>query len=86
MSSRKSIEVSVLTGPDKGKRHSVRGEYARIGRDSSCEIPLADPIISRIHGTLEVTARCGAYVFNDHSRNGTYFVKAGHTQPDATGG
>jgi pSer/pThr/pTyr-binding forkhead associated (FHA) protein len=86
MASRKllSIEVSVLTGPDKGKHHSIRKLSASLGRDSGNELPIGDSIISRIHGTIEVTEKCHVYVYSDRSRNGTYYVKKGETQPTAT--
>ena len=86
MASRKllSIEVSVLTGPDKGKHHSIRKLSASLGRDSGNELPIGDSIISRIHGTIEVTEKCHIYVFSDRSRNGTYYVKKGETHPTAT--
>lgn len=64
-------------------RHN-RVPYVQIGRDAACEVALGDGIISRIHATLEVTQRLGVVVFTDHSRNGTYYVRKGSTEPDAT--
>lgn len=72
-----------MTGPDVGKTFSVGSVAAGIGRDASNEIALTDTIISRCHGRLEVTVS-GVVVFIDSSRNGTYWLKAGSTKPDAT--
>ena len=48
-----------------------------IGRATSNELPIPDKLISRHHGTFEVTALKHVVVYTDHSANGTAYTKAG---------
>jgi pSer/pThr/pTyr-binding forkhead associated (FHA) protein len=62
--------IEVIFGPDKGKRFILRpGDY-RVGRGADCNVRLDDPMVSTLHGLIEVGE--DAIVYNDaDSRNGS---------------
>ncbi len=47
----------------------------RVGRDPSCEIPIADQSVSRVHAELELTPQGDLFVVDLNSSNGTYLLK-----------
>ena len=65
------VVLSVLTGPSKGKNHTLAKPRVVLGREGA-DIPLNDPEISRHHCLLEVR---GSYInLKDmDSTNGTFF-------------
>ena len=64
--------LSVQAGPDKGKHFALHPDRPmHIGRGSSCEIMLSDPVSSRFHAV--VYFEDGNWQMRDtSSRNGTY--------------
>ena len=63
-------EILVAKGPLKGNRYTVAEAGLRLGRSSSCEISIPDPMLSRNHCLFEV--RDGALWVTDlASANGT---------------
>lgn len=60
-----------IQGADKGRRHSLSGDEALIGRSSRCTIVLAEPSVSRQHGRIEKRSD-GFYVVDLDSGNGTF--------------
>ncbi len=65
------VVLSILTGPSKGKKHTLAKPRVVLGREGA-DIPLNDPEISRHHCLLEVR---GSYInLKDmDSTNGTFF-------------
>src|SRR6056297_2524772 len=63
--------ISVRTGPDSGRKYPLDPERPmHIGRGTSCEIMLTDPISSRFHAVLYFEE--GNWQIRDNkSRNGT---------------
>ncbi|MBH0129514.1 FtsK/SpoIIIE domain-containing protein [Salinibacterium sp. NK8237] len=47
--------VRVLSGPDVGKEFALREGSTTLGRDSSCDVVLNDPLVSKRHVRLEVS-------------------------------
>ena len=67
---KEKFELLVTDGPLKGARFQVDAKGVRLGRSSSCEIALQDPLLSRNHCLFEV--RDGALWVTDLvSANGT---------------
>lgn len=62
--------LEVIFGPAKGKKFLLTpGDY-RLGRSADCNIRLDDPMVSTLHGLIEVGE--DAIVYNDaDSRNGS---------------
>jgi DNA-binding NtrC family response regulator len=64
------LSVSVVSGPDEGRRWDVRGSRLRIGAAAGNDVQLADTTVSRHHA--EIRAETGRYVLRDlGSTNGT---------------
>jgi pSer/pThr/pTyr-binding forkhead associated (FHA) protein len=62
--------LEVLFGADKGKRYMLTPGEHRIGRGANCNVRLNDPMVSGLHGTIEVTD--GKVVYTDEqSKNGS---------------
>ncbi|MCX7065017.1 MAG: adenylate/guanylate cyclase domain-containing protein [Proteobacteria bacterium] len=55
-----------------------REQELTIGRDSTCDVVIDDPRVSRFHATLEWHR--GSVVLRDHSTNGSYVHRADETQ------
>lgn len=55
-----AVWLEVAAGPDKGRRFEVPEGECVIGRASSCEIVLADPLLSRRHCALARGTTAGA--------------------------
>ena len=66
-----AVDLTVLEGPDRGRRQRLATGTVRVGTGPSCEIRLADPTVSRLHCTLEVTPR-GVHVVDLGSTNGVW--------------
>ena len=64
------LELLVTEGPLKGRRFAVPAEGLRLGRSSSCEISIPDPVLSRNHCLFE-TRKDGLWVTDLASANGT---------------
>ncbi|MEO1174725.1 MAG: FHA domain-containing protein, partial [Myxococcota bacterium] len=60
-----------VQGADTGRRHSISGDEALIGRSSRCTIVLAEPSVSRQHARIERRPD-GFYVVDLESGNGTF--------------
>jgi FHA domain-containing protein len=50
----------------------VRDLPVRLGRDASCEFPLTDPSVSRVHAVVDAAAGGGVELRDLESRNGTW--------------
>ena len=62
--------LEILSGNSSGLTVPF-SEEAKVGKDPKCEVPLADPGISRVHATI--TQAGGAFQIEDQgSSNGTY--------------
>ncbi|MGA9520503.1 MAG: sigma 54-interacting transcriptional regulator [Myxococcaceae bacterium] len=64
-----SVEVS--SGPDKGCRVQTLDALIRVGTDTTSDLVLTDPTVSRRHAEIERTSR-GFVVRDLGSRNGTF--------------
>ncbi|MCS6925495.1 MAG: FHA domain-containing protein, partial [Candidatus Binatia bacterium] len=64
------LKVTVLSGPDAGATFQLSGETAVIGRSHTCDVVLADTLVSKRHCTI--TYQDGHYILTDHSTNGTF--------------
>ena len=63
--------LTVIQGPDRGRRHELPGNVPQLIGRSSEAIPLADPTVSRRHA--ELTPDDGAWFIRDlASQNGTF--------------
>ena len=71
------IMISVVSGPDRGMSYSPSKEELTIGRSETCDIVLHDPLVSRVHATIEREGD-GYCLHDEDSVNGT-FLRA----PDA---
>ncbi len=64
--------LRVVEGPLKGSAFELtRGGVYHIGRGAHSGVQIPDKLISRRHGTLEVTPGEAVIVFTDSSANGT---------------
>lgn len=64
------IRLSVISGPDAGKRAVYTGERVSIGRGPTNDFALRDGLVSQQHG--EITLQAGGLVYRDlQSRHGT---------------
>ncbi|ONK13932.1 FHA domain-containing protein [Streptomyces sp. MP131-18] len=61
----------VVSGPDAGGVHLLRGGEARIGRSADADIPLNDPDVSRVHCALAFAPDGTVTVTDLGSTNGT---------------
>jgi transcriptional regulator with PAS, ATPase and Fis domain len=67
----RSVELTVVDGPDRGRRARVAEGTARIGSGAGNTLVLADPTVSRLHCEIGVAA--GAVTLRDRgSTNGTF--------------
>lgn len=49
----RTIELRIVSGPDRGKAHKIAAGTSLVGRGLDCQIVLADPAVSRKHFKLE---------------------------------
>ncbi|MCX7016085.1 MAG: HD domain-containing protein [Candidatus Sumerlaeota bacterium] len=64
------MRIRCLSGPLQGREWAIRTPKTLIGRDAACDIPLADPRISRFHA--EIVEEGGHSLLRDlQSRNGS---------------
>jgi tetratricopeptide (TPR) repeat protein len=49
----RTIELRIVSGPDRGKAHKILPGTSLVGRGLDCQIVLADPAVSRKHFKLE---------------------------------
>lgn len=52
----------------------------RVGRDDSCEIPIADKSVSTIHAEIELTKMGELFIVDRNSTNGTYILRPGQSK------
>ena len=64
-------EIRVLTGPQKGQSFPLSKSLNKIGRQSSCDVTLDHPRISKIHAHIEVQNNT-ITLLDLGSRNGTF--------------
>lgn len=68
-----SCGLSVVEGPDLGKKREWNQRLIRIGRDDHNDLILTDPAISGCHFTLEHDPEKGGYqLIDQHSTNGVW--------------
>jgi pSer/pThr/pTyr-binding forkhead associated (FHA) protein len=67
---RPHASLEIIFGPDKGKKYLLTPGEHRLGRGTNCNVHLTDPMVSGLHGTIEVTAEQIVYT-DEGSRNGT---------------
>ena len=48
-----------------------------VGRDNSCDVPIADDSVSRLHAQVVFTDGDQIFLADCHSSNGTYVVRGG---------
>ncbi|MDT0343027.1 FtsK/SpoIIIE domain-containing protein [Streptomyces litchfieldiae] len=63
--------LQVVSGPDAGGVHLLRGGEARIGRSAEADVPLDDPDVSRMHCALALAPDGTVTVTDLGSTNGT---------------
>ncbi len=63
--------IEVASGPDKGTQVKTLDALIRVGTDTSSDLVLSDPTVSRRHAEIERTSR-GFVVRDLGSRNGTF--------------
>jgi FHA domain-containing protein/DNA translocase FtsK/SpoIIIE-like protein len=61
----------VVSGPDAGGVHLLRGGEIRIGRSAKADVPLDDPDVSRLHCAVSLGADGSVTVTDLGSTNGT---------------
>ena len=67
-----NLELHITKGPNSGYRKPiVAPEKILIGRDSTCDLTITDPLLSRQHCLVEITTK-GVKVIDLKSRNGTF--------------
>jgi two-component system, NtrC family, response regulator GlrR len=67
----RQFEVTVLEGPDRGRRAVSQSEELSIGSNDGNDLQLTDPAVSRHHCTLRAEER-GLALLDLGSRNGTF--------------
>lgn len=66
-----SARLLVVSGPDAGGVHLLRGGEVRVGRSVEADVPLNDPDVSRLHCTVAVGPDGSVTVTDLGSTNGT---------------
>ncbi len=68
----RAADITVVDGPDRGKRLRLGSTPARIGTGDGAALQLGDPTVSRLH--CEVSLRAGGvHLVDAGSTNGTFF-------------
>jgi DNA-binding NtrC family response regulator len=70
-----SVRVTVVSGPDTGKAHTIAQHAAIVGRAAGADVRLADPTVSSFHVEIAADER-GVRVRDLESRNGTMYAGA----------
>src|SRR6266496_423109 len=71
----RTFDVEVVEGPDAGARGRLSRPLFRIGTQSSNDLVLTDPTVSKQH--LEIAVVAGGYCITDlDSSNGTFMGSA----------
>ncbi len=52
-----------------------------IGRDPSCDVPVADESVSRIHAQISFTSEDLIFITDRRSSNGTFVIRGGRREP-----
>ncbi|HUE37869.1 MAG TPA: NAD(P)-binding domain-containing protein, partial [Candidatus Binatia bacterium] len=71
-----AIVLTVDTGPDRGMVFSPNKDVITIGRLSTCDVPLNDPAVSRLHATIKREAD-GYVLYDEGSRFGIELLPLG---------
>ncbi|CAM4080412.1 FtsK/SpoIIIE domain-containing protein [Kibdelosporangium persicum] len=66
---RRRAVLRVVSGPDAGLAVALSSESATIGREASCTVTLADPLVSRLHARVLLTPT--PVVVDEGSAHGT---------------
>jgi DNA-binding NtrC family response regulator len=66
-----TVELVVVSGPDRGKKAPIAKGRGRIGSGAGCDFVLADPTVSRVHCELRVEQE-GVWLRDAGSTNGTF--------------
>jgi len=64
-----SLVLTVRNGPDRGKVFAPEKSNVQIGRLSTCDVPLSDPGVSRVHATIK-REPFGFAIYDENSKNG----------------
>ena len=64
-----SLVLTVRSGPDRGKVFAPEKSSVQIGRLSTCDVPLSDAGVSRVHATIKREA-FGFAIYDENSTNG----------------
>ena len=65
------VDLVVVSGPSRGKRHTIEGGAAKVGAAPGNDLQLEDPTVSRVHCALSVSDR-GVTLRDLGSTNGTF--------------
>ncbi len=64
--------ILIVSGPNEGEYHPLRGSAIEVGRDETCTIQIADDRVSRRHLRIRFDDRDGSYhAIDEKSANGT---------------
>jgi S-DNA-T family DNA segregation ATPase FtsK/SpoIIIE len=63
------FDLTVVAGPDCGRRLPLTGQHTTLGRSEDCSLPLADETLSREHGAVLLSAQ-GVTIEDCGSTNG----------------
>jgi hypothetical protein len=67
----KSHVLKVVRGPQTGAEMTLSAGTVTLGRDPQCDILLNDMTVSRMHATLEISAK-GCVIRDENSFNGVW--------------
>ena len=70
-----------LSSADLGKTYIINQEAITIGRDSSCDICLDDPLVSKVHSRITVEDNKIFRIEDLGSTNGTFLNKKKLSRP-----
>lgn len=63
----------VVSGPNEGDYHPLKGRTVTVGRDEECTIQIVDGLVSRRHLKVLYDEKSRRYcAFDDHSANGVF--------------
>ena len=63
----------VVSGPNEGDYHPLKGCTVTVGRDEECTIQIVDGLVSRRHLKVLYDEKSRRYrAFDDHSANGVF--------------
>ncbi|MFK7788282.1 MAG: FHA domain-containing protein [Phycisphaeraceae bacterium] len=64
------LQIHILAGPQAGARLQLNQSPVTFGRSGDCTLILDLPVVSRLHGELQIDEQ-GQWVLVNHSSNGT---------------